>query len=1358
MLFILFILIVCLDLHSQDQPFRFKYFTLSDGLSNSTVSCILQDKTGFLWIGTADGLNRFDGYQFKVYKKKAFDKMSIGENYIRCLYEDSKGNLWIGLLNGIVSKFDPKLETFTNYPCIPSNPKEVNDGEISGITEDKEGLLWIAVDRKGFICLNPDIGSFVLYECMPHNANSLSHNATTSIGMDKDGYLWITTWGGGLDKFDPRSKQFVHYMNEAGVPDHLLCKHLTCQYWDRHGDLWVGTDHGGMYLINTATQKCKQYTNTRGDTKGLNHEIVSDIAEDAQGNLWVATLGNGINIFNRKTKKFAYIVAENSDHGLFSNEMKCLFRDAAGSMWVGTDNGLYFYNSLLMKFNTYRTKKLTAESQADFITSILKDSKGQIWVKGQGGLMKINPEKKQMEQIDFMKSSNPHIREQAMMEDRSGNIWFGYNADFIVKYNPADKRYEQIKLESPWKKHLPFRNVNCFYEDTDGTIWIASEIGTLNYNPETKKFTPLFQSKELIYSEEKSKVVIRDSFGELWIGTYGGLKRYGKEEVLIKNYVTNPDDVKSISSNMITSICEDKKGNLWIGTKNGLNRFHRETDSFSLVIRPGEESGDPVMGIIEDESDHLWISSTIGLIQFNYLSNTFHVYDENNGLQSKEFNQGIFSKGKDGEMLFGGINGFNSFYPDLIRSNTVVPEVYLEDFQIFNKSVVLGDESVLKQTVGQTKKIVLEYWQSMFTFQFVAFNYISPQKNQYAYKLEGFDKQWIYTKADKRYATYTNLSPGNYVFRVRASNNDGVWNEEGTEIEIVILPPLWQTWWAYLIYCLLFVGFFCLILYYFINKEKEKNKIRLERLEARRLHEADQLKLQLFTNISHEFRTSLTLVVGPLDYFRSKVSEQHDSQLLGVMHRNASRLMRLINQLLDFRKIESDKLLVELVNRDIVAFLRELFNTFQYHAEQKNITYSFHSSFPELVMDFDKDKVDKIVYNLLSNAFNYTDESGHITVSLEEVWENDAKHLSIQVADDGIGISAESLKKLFTVFYQADNEKAKYRGGTGLGLNMTKELVQLLGGRISVESEQDQGSVFTVLLPVISQQPEAVVKDEETVLPAESHVAEKTEDTPAELEGDGDSGLILIVEDDSDMRLYIRSILSPEFRIVEAVNGAHGMEKALEFIPDIIVSDVMMPEMNGMELLIKIRDDERISHIPVILLTAVNEEQQILKSFDMGVDDYITKPFSAPILKARVNNILSNRKKLWEKYASLKELHDEASSDYEEKYVSPFVQKMTEIVWKNIADPDFSLNLLSSELCMSSSQLTRKTKALMNITPYNFIIKTRMDYAINEMKQTDKTIAEIALSCGYQEKSNFSRAFTKYIGMNPMQYRKTLHR
>lgn len=1323
--------------HANNLPLEFKHYTISDGLSISYVKEIIRDKKGYLWIATSNGLNKFDGYDFKIYKNNHSDKNSINDNDIQCIYEDSKGNIWIGLQNGIFSKYDPITDKFNNYSYILNKSDKSNDVSINGIVEDKNGNLWIAADRCGLFCYNPTTN-----ECY-ETGKGLSYNSITSLAIGKDNCIWITTWGGGFNCYDPQNKTFRYYLTGNNPSEDPRCRFLTCQFHDSDGNIWVGSSHSGLYLLETDTYQITHYDNTSGDGKGLNNETVYDIKESNDGNLWIATK-NGMSIFYKNKKKFKYIVAGNGRWNLNTNIITCTCTDKSGGIWLGTNNGIYYHNPLMMKFKNYDIREWGKSENDEYIHSVIKTKSGKILVKGDNDLYIFDEEANTHKPVRLVNSRFKHIKQMTLLEDSKGNIWIGNNSEYLGKYDLETDSYEEIMMESDNKNHIQFRRINTFYEDTDGSLWIGTEIGALNYKPKENKFTALFQSKDLIFAEDKVNAILRDSYGELWFGTKRGLKRYDKDNKLIEHYVRNDNQSQSISNNTITSIYEDKDKVLWVGTQGGLHQFNRQDNSFNLITRPGKNFGDPIMGIVEDESNNLWLSSTIGIIRFNYKNNSFHVYNEADGLQSNEFNMNVFSKGRDGEIIFGGINGFNTFYPQTIKADTLVPDIYVTDFQISNQP---SPQKIID--IRKKEKVVLRHWQSTFSFQFVAIDYLAPANNKYAYKLEGFNEEWVYTSSNNRIATYTNIPPGNYKFKVKASNSDEIWNEKGIEIGIEILPPIWKTWWAYMLYTIAFISIIVFIFYYYLNKEREKAKIELERLETKRQHELDELKLQLFASISHEFRTSLTLILGPLEQIKEKITDYDNKQLLEVMQRSGNRLMRLINQLLDFRKLEANKMTVKPTSQDIVSFIKEIYDIFTYHAKLKNINYHYQSSLEKLFMNFDKDKVDKIIYNLLSNAFNYTSSGGSISVILDKTYINDRMYISIEVKDSGIGIPSNELDKIFTLFYQVKDSESKKSIGTGLGLNLTKELTQIIGGQIKVESEQGKGSSFTVTIPY--SEPATDVDDKENTCNYKTLKTDISEQNNCNIEK---KGIILIVEDNYDMRIYTKSILSPSFNIIEAENGIEGFEKALEYIPDIIISDVMMPQMDGIELLDKIKSDERTNHIPVILVTAVNEEKQILKSLNIGVDDYITKPFSASILEARINNILTNRKKLWEKYENISKTTGENKTDSDNTFTNPFVEKITYIIRNNIANYDFSLDTLSSELCMSPSQLIRKTKAIMNITPYNLIIRMRMEYAANEIINSDKTINEIAFECGYQEKSNFSRAFTKYYGTNPLQYKK----
>lgn len=614
----------------------------------------------------------------------------------------------------------------------------------------------------------------------------------------------------------------------------------------------------------------------------------------------------------------------------------------------------------------------------------------------------------------------------------------------------------------------------------------------------------------------------------------------------------------------------------------------------------------------------------------------------------------------------------------------------------------------------------------------------------------GVDNDWIYTSANHRYATYAHLSPGKYVFRVKACNSDGLWNEQPTELEIIVRPPVWLTWWAKLIYLLLSIAAVYAAFRYYQSQVEARNQHMIQQLEAKQQHEMDELKFQLFTNISHEFRTSLTLILGPLEsVMNSKEMRDESVHLLNIIRGNAIRLTRLVSQLLDFRKVEARKLTTNKVTQDIVPFLRNVFEIFQYYARQQELSYEFHTTFESLTFDFDEDKVDKIVYNLLSNAFKYTKPGGKVVLSVDYVVDEGKAYVEIDVEDNGVGIPQSEQEEIFKLFFQASDNGQKYRGGSGLGLNMTKELVELMGGRITVESQPGVGSIFKVLLPVDAARYEGKNMMVTTVASADTAITS----TAKTAVGKDSRDCVLIVDDNADMREYVVTVLGDDYQVVVGRNGREGLEIAVDKIPDIIITDIMMPEMDGLQLFEALRNNKCTEHIPVVMLTAVNEEQQIVEGFQMGVDEYMTKPFSAPVLRARIANILAKRKERWQQ---LRTNSVEPSNEYVEKYVNPFVEKLEFVIREHLADPALGVDMLASHFNMSSQQLNRKTKSLMDATPYSLIIRLRMETAVELMKQNELNVTEIAYKCGYQEVSNFSRSFTKFWGESPAQYIKKI--
>lgn len=1335
---------------AQPQMARLKAWSMLDGMSNSTVTALYQDRHGFMWIGTANGLNCFNGYQFRILKANPHLRNTIANNNIKCLYEDHDGNMWIGQNDGWVSRFDDMQTRITNYSCLPT--VQNRNGDVSGIVQDAQGRLWISVDRRGFVCMDSKTGKILQSEVA--RKDGLSHNATTDIVCDSDGCLWISTWGGGLNKYDPRTRRFTHILNKADTSERENCIHHMCLFIDKTGYLWVGSTHSGAYRINTKTQDIVHYGETQTGNHGLRDRCVYSMTDDADGNVWIST-GNGISIFHPDSETFTYIRTGGELEELATEDIRKLYRDHDGNMWIGSTKGLYFYHSEQVKFPM--VMPYGHGEQKSFVQTILKDDLGRIWLQTEYNLWRIGGQTQPERLTDLL--PEPGVR--TMYEDRAGRVWLGFYGPVITRYTPSDNRFTNIVLQSSTTDVQPFRTVRCFSEDLDGSLWIGTEVGLLNYQPTTGRFLPLIHSRELIFPNEKINAVHRDRVGDLWVGTEGGLLRYDKRQKLVRTYTADVTDSTSITDNFVTSICEDRRGRLWIGTMGGLCRFDHEHDHFKAITRPNEPLGDPIMGIEEDQRGNLWLSSTIGILVFSPETQEFHLFDENDGLQRGEFNRGAASLGRDGEMVFGGINGANRFYPDSIHLNQELPSVVIEEFRIFNQPVLPDDDlSPMKQDIVHTQRIDLSYDQSTVSFDFSVPNFVAPRKIQYAYQMQGVDNDWVYTTSDNRSATYANLRSGKYVFRVKASNSDGVWGKP-TEMVIVIHPPFWLTWWAYLIYIVLGGALIYAIIRYYIRREHDRNQRELERLHNEQQQQLNELKFQLFTNISHEFRTSLTLILGPLEFVMNTLKMQPETEkLMNIIRGNAVRLTRLVNQLLDFRKVEARKLTTNKTTQDIVPFLRNVFDIFQFYAGQQEFAYEFHTTFESLTFDFDQDKVDKVVYNLLSNAFKYTRPKGKVSLLLDHVVEGGRAYVSISVADNGVGIPESEQEDIFKLFYQAsDKGGQKYRGGSGLGLNMTRELITLMGGTITVKSHPGEGSVFTVLLPTEAS-PERSKEESVSAGVLDTDEGEVAAIKEQSVGSEESKDVILVVEDNADMRDYIETILGNDYKIVRAINGTEGLAAAIEHIPDIIITDIMMPEMDGLQLFSHLKQDERVSHIPIIMLTAVNEEQQIVEGFQMGVDDYITKPFSANILKARVANILMKRKDMWERISQSNKISEsgqiEAQTEYEEKYVSPFIGQMEQVVSKNLGDYRFGVDTLTSYFNMSAPQLTRKTKALMGTTPYSFIIKKRMETAVRLMRQTDMNVTEIAYKCGYQELANFSRAFTKYWKETPTQYIKQI--
>jgi signal transduction histidine kinase/DNA-binding response OmpR family regulator len=841
----------------------------------------------------------------------------------------------------------------------------------------------------------------------------------------------------------------------------------------------------------------------------------------------------------------------------------------------------------------------------------------------------------------------------------------------------------------------------------------------------------------------------------MWIGTGYGLDVLEKQTGRFVHYLNDIKDTTTISNNSILSILEDTRGLIWVGTHGGLNLFDKSTKTFRTFQEKDGLPSNSILTILEDNAHNLWMGTTNGLSKLTVEKDThgqykfsFRNYDESDGLQGKAFNENSAIRLSTGELMFGGSSGFNIFNPADISINQIRPKVLLTDFQVFNESVKIADERagnkpVLAKSITAIDQIILQHADNVFSLEFAALNFFHPEKSKYQFMLEGFNKNWLTTDASQRKVTYTNLDPGEYTFKVRAANNDGVWNDTPATVKITVLPPFWKSNIAFVLYSIFIIGALLLARWLILTKERMNYRIQQERQEAQRMHELDMMKIRFFTNVSHEFRTPLTLILTPLERMLNEASDADQKNQFQLIYRNARRLLNLVNQLLDFRKMEVQEIKLNSSEGDIVKFIRELVYSFSDLSEKKNISFSFTSSVQSLETLFDQDKLEKILFNLLSNAFKFTPEGGSVSVLMNLKKEDGNAFIELKVSDTGIGIPPDKHEKIFERFFQNDLPRSMVNQGSGIGLSITKEFVKIHGGTINVESEPGKGSTFTVLLPIkeIKSHHEAEAVDMISLAEAEP---------VSEVSPDEKRPVLLLVEDNEDFRFYLKDNLKQQYAIIEASNGKQALQKALASIPDLIVSDVMMPEMNGIEFCKKVKADPHTSHIPVILLTARTAEEQKLEGFHSGANDYITKPFSFEILQSRIKNLIAQREvfqKMFVKHLDIK-ASDVAITSLDEKLITNAIK----VVENQISNPDFSVEELARELGMSRVHLYKKLSSLTGKSPIEFIRTIRLQRAAQLLEKSQLTVSEVAYQVGFNNPKYFTKYFKDQFHVLPSVY------
>lgn len=1342
-LYLCFIMSGAYEGMAQNADLYFNNFKVKDGLPNNSILSIIQDSTGYIWFSTKYGLCRYDSRNFKIFKHETNNNKSVSSSdLIHKLVLDNKQKLWVA--SSGLDVYDSKSESFGHIP--------IQNNGISTIFSDSHGRMWIGSNTslKYFYPANP------------------KHTVSVDLKTETD-YLIYTI------------------------------------YEDHEKHIWIGSNKGLFVLSfdNKNKINVKKF-NSSQEKYSLSSNDISSITEDADRNLWIGTRTEGINLFDRKTNRFYNSrKIKNNKNSLIGNNVRKILLTKDGNLWIGTQDGLSVLDPKNMSFKNYQHDPSNPHSLSqNSIYDIYQDKNGSVWLGTYfGGLnvvYSVSTPFKIFQSNNYSNSISSNII-SAITEDSKKNLWIGTEAAGLNYFDQTNKRVISYKNEFYNKESLSSNLVKAIAIDHSGYVFIGTATGGLNvYNPKTNKFKSYkFPEKKMNYglSTDDITCLLVTNNNSVLIGTNRGMKHFIRDKEYLKSIQGN-----SPHQNSITSLFEGSNSEIWVGTRSGimlmrdelnLKRvdFLHQTNStpFKFSVNCFQEDNtnriwvgtyhqglalldiknltyklfttkdglpsNNILGILAD-GKNLWISTDNGLSKFNMQTAIFQNLTIEDGLPDNQFNIGSYYKHSTGEFYFGTYNGLVSFNPAEIAQNANPPKVVFSDLKLFNIPVRINDESnLLKNDLNHTTNITFTHDQNVFTIEFVALNFIKSAKNKYTFKLEGFDEKWNFV--DNPSATYTNLPAGKYRFLVKGANNDGIWSNEQSVINIKVLPPLWKTWWAYLLYTLVVFLISGYAIKFFRTRARLRRELYIERIEAEHQKKNYQMKLDFFTNISHEIRTPLTLILGPIEKLADlKIDSDDITRYITNIKTNANRLYKLVNELLDFRKADSEKLRLYLREENIIKLLKDLHSAFEPTAELKGLSFEFEPSSDSILVYYDRHQLEKVLSNLLLNSIKFTPSGGTVKILARE--NKEKNQIEILVNDNGKGIAVHELDNIFENFYQTDQSI-----GTGIGLALSKRLIELHKGEIrvtsSVANEHQAGftSFFVSLklgnshvdkFDIVSENNEKVFEadlvdaDVNTFLAENLHIPYNKEKYS-----------ILLVEDNNEVREFLKQSLAYRYHIIESTNGIEGWKNAIETIPDLIISDVMMPEMDGLEFCSKVKSDARTCHIPVILLTAKSAPIHQIHGLQQGADAYISKPFSNHILQLNIHNMLALKASLQKKYSQQLELNpliNTKNSSDDEK----FIGKLQDIINKNIHNSDLDIATLTGEIGMSKSVLYKKFSALTNQSLNNFIKVQRLKKAVELFQGGDTSVISVAVKVGFSDQKYFSKEFKKFYNLTPNEY------
>ncbi|WP_291285679.1 two-component regulator propeller domain-containing protein [Flavobacterium sp.] len=1345
----LLLLFISGNMLSQNK-YRLKNISTTDGLSQSSVIVIHQDKLGQMWLGTRDGLNKYDGSKFTIFRNDVTNKHSISNNDILSIEEDNTGKIWVGTYNGL-NCYDPVNNRFTRYLHTKTN-HTISSNAIWSIKEIGDEM-WFGTS-KGITLYNKKTKLFTSLFHSDKDDTTVPSNNIITILKSKKGEIWIGTTKGLCKLISRKKGKYIFKNYPLNSVDLLNVVALT---EDALGNLWVGTKNKGLLKLDESSNA---FVSFLPDEKY--NEINTDIrslAIDKQGSLWIGAY-DGIYILG-KDKSIQKINSANNSNGI--DKVKSIFIDRKGSVWIGCYyKGVNIWDISNVNFSNYNQNSKKIPMSFDVVSSIVADKNHNVYFGTEGGGITVF--NRNTEAVRYINSqSGKNIKNDIKSMCLSADIlWIGTFSKGLSAYNINSKKIEDHRIAPALNTLLKESGVYSIKAEGSGILWIGTfGKGLIRYDTLSKTFEVI--GNDTAQPEYLTNNIVRtmlvDEKKGIWIGTQNGLnyiplQHSASKKYSIKHYFF---DSSSLSGDDILTLFQDSQKKIWVGTKaKGLHYF--DGKKFSKInLRVGNTIITSIHSILEDDDKNLWISTNQGIIKYNTVQKTVVIYDQKDGLASNEFNDNSALKLDSNKFYFGSPSGVTFFDAKKISLNRYAPQVLITNLKIKNETIHPNDTlGILEKSITYTKTITLDYDKANFSIDFAIPNYIRSKNNQYSYRLVGLENNWTTTKSSE--AIFAIQNPGTYVFEVRGANNDGVWNKVPTTLTVIVKPAPWRSIWAFLLYGILIgLGIYGLI---WIMKSKAalKQKLELEYLETKRIEENNLAKLDFFTNISHEFRTPLTLILGPLQQILSNYNGTNEMyKKLLVIEGSANHLLSLINRLMDFRKLENHQVTLESAEGNIVKFTKEIFLSFIEYAKDGGYHYTFEAADEEIPLYFDRYKLERVFYNLISNAFRYTPKGGNIHLKIT----HDHENLFIAVEDSGVGIAAEHIDKIFDLFYEVpihNNVQKNYNKGTGIGLSIVKNIVKLHKGNIEVENQPTGGVVFKITLPLGRSH----LLDHEIIenfqisdaIEQYSSQLEASETTEREditgLVMNNEKPTILLVEDHKILRSFMKNLLKEEYNIIEAENGKAAFEKAQQYVPNLIISDVIMPEMVGTELCSKIKENLKTSHIPVILLTSRTSLVYKFEGLESGADDYISKPFNLTEFKLRIKNLLNSTERLKNKFSN------EDSFVPSEITVSSLdeelLKKAFKIVEENISNEQFDIPFFCTELGVSRTMLFLKIKAWTNYTPNEFIHEIRMKRATQLLEQNKLNVSEVSYKVGFNNPKYFSKCFQKKYGETPTQF------